>query len=222
LGRCTFGFVIIWVLCSNAYGIGTAAGRDGVFIPLRVKGGIGFGELLYRVRKSIYVGARGQYRNLTLSLNQDRLDSSDITVEPPDRVAGVVEQFRSELLHQTTVSVGPRFQWDTRDNVFYPKHGFLAEVSSDFFSTGLGSKWIYQYYKVASNKYTALSEHQVLALRGMGCAAAGDRVPIYDLCLFGTSNDLRGGPAGSRMRGPSLPDAEEIPDQFQGGLRAGQ
>jgi outer membrane protein assembly factor BamA len=30
----------------------------------------------------------------------------------------------------------------------------------------------------------------------MGCAAAGDRVPIYDLCLFGTSNDLRGYTAG--------------------------
>jgi hypothetical protein len=30
----------------------------------------------------------------------------------------------------------------------------------------------------------------------MGCAAAGDRVPIYDLCLFGTNNDLRGYPGG--------------------------
>jgi len=42
----------------------------------------------------------------------------------------------------------------------------------------------------------SLGEYQVLAFRGMGCAAAGDRVPIYDLCLFGTMNDLRGYPGG--------------------------
>ncbi|MEO8372172.1 MAG: BamA/TamA family outer membrane protein [Candidatus Solibacter sp.] len=92
--------------------------------------------------------------------------------------------------------MGPRFQWDTRDSVFYPKGGFFTEVASDFFSTGLGSKWSYQYYKASFNKYQKLSEHQVLAFRGMGCAAAGDRVPIYDLCLFGTMNDLRGYPGG--------------------------
>ena len=53
-------------------------------------------------------------------------------------------------------------------------------------------KHTYQYYKVAFNKYASLTEHQVLAFRGMGCAAAGKRVPVYDLCLFGAQNDLRG------------------------------
>jgi hypothetical protein len=176
----------------DVYGVGEAAGNEGVFVPLNVSGRVGIGEFLYRLRKSIYVGARGQYRNATLSLNQDRFDSSDITTEPPDKVSGVLDQISNQLLHQTTVSLGPRFQWDTRDSVFYPKHGFLTEVASDFFSTGLGSKWSYQYYKVAFNKYNSLSAHQVLAFRGMGCAAVGDRVPIYDLCLFGTANDLRG------------------------------
>jgi hypothetical protein len=176
----------------DVYGIGAASGREGVFIPLNVKGGVGIGEFLYQLRKSIYLGARAQYRNATLSLNRDRLGSSDITSEPPDKVSGIVEQINNQLLHQRTVSLGPRFQWDTRDSVFYPKEGFLAEVASDFFSTGLGSKWSYQYYKVSFNKYTTLTDHQILAFRGMACAAAGDRVPIYDLCLFGTSNDIRG------------------------------
>jgi len=176
----------------DVYGAGVAAGREGVFIPLKVKGGVGLGEFLYRLRKSVYAGVRAQYRNATLSLNRDRYDSSDITSEPPDKLSGVLDQFNGQLTHQKTVSLGPRFQWDTRDSVFYPRHGFLAEVASDFFSTGLGSKWSYQYYRVGFNKYNALSEHQVLAFRGMTCAAAGDRVPIYDLCLFGTANDLRG------------------------------
>jgi surface antigen Omp85-like protein len=180
----------------DIYGVGKAAGRQGIFVPLSLKGGVGIGEFLYRLRKSIYLGARGQYRNATLSLNQDRLNSSDITAQPPDKFAGVVEQISNQLLHQSTVSLGPRFQWDTRDSVFYPKHGFLMEVASDFFSTRLGSKWSYQYYRVSFNKYNTLSKYQILAFRGMSCAAAGDQVPIYDLCLFGTMNDLRGYTAG--------------------------
>ena len=180
----------------DVYGIGKNAGSQGFYIPLNVDGGAGIGEFLYRLRKGVYLGARGQYRNAKLSLNEKRLESSDITFQPPDKVANVIEQIRSQLLHQTTVSLGPRFQWDSRDGVFYPKRGFLMEVASDFFSTGLGSKWSYQYYRASFNKYSTLSEHQVLAFRGMGCAAAGDRVPIYDLCLFGTMNDLRGYPGG--------------------------
>src|SRR5262249_16776166 len=165
----------------DVYGIGVAAGRQGIFIPLNVDGRAGIGEFLYRIRKNIYLGARGQYRNATLSLNQDRLSSHEITSEPPDRLANVIGQFQGDLLRQTTVSLGPRFQWDSRDSVFYPRQGFLTEVASDFFSTGLGSKWSYQYYRASFNKYSALSEHQVLAFRVMACAAAGDRVPIYDL-----------------------------------------
>ena len=176
----------------DVYGIGAAGGRQGIFIPLNVDGRAGIAEFLYRIRKSMYLGLRGQYRNATLSLNQDRFHSSDITTEPPDQVANIIQQIQNQLLHQTTVSIGPRFQWDTRDSTFYPKHGFLTEVASDFFLTGLGSKWTYQYYKASLNKYNALSEHQTLAFRVMACAAAGSRVPIYDLCLFGTMNDLRG------------------------------
>jgi hypothetical protein len=176
----------------DVYGVGAAAGRQGIFVPLNVKGGVGLGEFLYRLRKGIYLGARGQYRNASLSLNRDRFNSSNITFQPPGKVSSVLEQFRNQLLHQTTASLGPRFQWDTRDSVFYPKKGVLAEVVSDFFSTGIGSKWSYQYYRASFNSYHRLSEYQVLAFHGMGCAAAGDLVPIYDLCLFGTMNDLRG------------------------------
>ena len=176
----------------NVYGIGKAAGDRGIFVPVNVDGRGGIGEFPYGLRKGIYVGVRGQYRNVTLSLDEGRLQSSEVTLQPPDEVANVIGQIQNQLFHQTTVSVGPRFEWDTRNNVFYPEHGFLINVASDFFSTGLGSKWSYQYYKASFNKYNLLSEHQVLAFRAMACAAAGDQVPIYDLCLFGTWNDLRG------------------------------
>ncbi len=180
----------------DIYGVGLAAGNKGVFIPLKTEGGGFFGEFLYGLKKGVYVGARGQYRNLTLSLDQERLGSSDITFQPPEEVANVIEQIREQLFHQRTVSIGPRLEVDTRDNTFYPKKGFLLDLAGDFFAEGLGSAWNYQFYKFGFNKYNKLGDYQVFAFRGMGCAAAGDRVPIYDLCLFGAANDIRGYPGG--------------------------
>ena len=180
----------------DIYGVGKAAGNQGVFVPLNTNGGGFFGEFLFRIKKGVYIGARGQYRNLRLSLDEERLGSSDITSQPPEQTANVIEQIRDQLFQQQTVSIGPRFQWDSRDNVFYPKRGVLMDAALDVFAKGLGSQWNYQFYKIGFNKYNKLSEYQVLAFRGMGCAAAGDHVPIYDLCLFGAANDLRGYAAG--------------------------
>ena len=180
----------------DIYGIGKAAGDNGTYVPLKTKGKGFIGEALYAVKKGVYIGLRGQYRNLRLSLNPERMDSSDVTQEPPEQVASVIDQIGDQLLGQQTVSLGPRFQWDTRDSVFYPKRGVFMDANMDFFSTGLGSKWSYQYYKVGFNKYIQVASTQVVAFRGMACAVAGDRVPIYDLCLFGTTNDIRGYSAG--------------------------
>jgi len=180
----------------DIYGVGLAAGNRGVFVPLKTDGGGFFGEFLYRLKKGIYVGTRGQYRNLTLSLNQEKLDSPDAPVRPPEQIADVVTQIRADLLQQRTVSLGPRFEWDSRDSTFYPKQGLLLDVAADFFAQGLGSKWNYQYYKVGFNKYHRLGDHQVFAFRSMGCAAGGQRIPVYDLCLFGSANDIRGYPGG--------------------------
>jgi hypothetical protein len=180
----------------DLYGIGEESGNRGTYIPLNTDGSGLIGEFLHRISKGVYLGVRGQYRNISLSLNQESLDSSDITSQPPEEVADVIDQLRPHLLRQQTVSLGPRFQWDSRDNVFYPVRGFLTEVASDFFSQSLGSRFTYQYYKLSFNKYNRIDEHQLLAFRGMGCAAAGYHVPIYDLCLFGTNNDLRGYPGG--------------------------
>ena len=72
-----------------------------------MSGRAGIGEFLYRLRKGVYVGARGQYRNATLSLNLDRPESSDITFQPPDQVANVIDEIRNQLLH----FIRRRFLW---------------------------------------------------------------------------------------------------------------
>jgi hypothetical protein len=177
---------------ANIYGVGKGAGDRGAFLPLTVSGsGLIFEPLFFRMHKGVYLGARFQYRNLTMKVNRDELDlPAQVGDLPP-----ILEKIRNEVadfFKQRTLSLGPRFQWDTRDNAYYPVKGFLLDSGIDLFSENIGSKFTYQYTKIAFNKYTGIGQRQVLAFRVMGCAATGDHVPIYDICLFGTSNDLRG------------------------------
>lgn len=174
----------------DLFGVGKVSGDRGLSIPVNVKGTALFTEPLFRVRKGIYLGARFQYRSLKLSIDRD-LESN-----PPAEIADIIDVTRDNLLRQRTVAAGPRFQWDTRDDKFYPRRGVLLDSGIDLFAKAIGSEFTYQYYEAAINKYIGLGDHQVIALRGMGCAAAGDQVPVYDLCLFGFQNDLRGYSAG--------------------------
>jgi len=108
-------------------------------------------------------------------------------------IAGAVP---SDLLNTRTVAIGPHLQRDTRDDQFYPTKGSVLNAGGDFFLKALGSKFDYQIYQVRFEGYRSLSERQVLAFGSIGCAAAGDRVPFYDLCLYGARNYVRGYSAG--------------------------
>ncbi len=180
---------------ADVYGVGKLAGDRDLYVPLNFSGSAFILESLFRIRKNMYVGPRFQYRNVTMSLNREKLNLPD-GVNPPPSIQEVIDELAADLFKQKTVAIAPRFQWDTRDSAYYPHHGILLESGVDLFATGLGSKFTYQYYKTAFNLYASLSSRQVIAFRGMGCAAAGDHVPVYDLCLFGSSNDLRGYSAG--------------------------
>src|SRR4051812_49136899 len=147
----------------DIYGIGKSAGDNGTFIPLKTKGKGFISEALFALKKGLYVGMRGQYRNLRLSLNQERFDDSDITHEVPEKVAAVIDQIGDQLLGQQTASLGPRIQWDSRNSTFYPTKGIFMDINADFFGTGLGSKWNYEFYKVAFNKYIQVAKTQVIA-----------------------------------------------------------
>ncbi len=180
---------------ADIFGVGKPSGDQGLSLPVTGKGSGVLGEFLFRLRKGIYLGPRAQYRNLTLSLNQEELDTPHVD-DLPGKLKDVLSDIQADLFQQKTVAIGPRFQWDTRDSTFYPRRGVFMDFGIDLFSTALGSEFTYQYYKFGFNKYTSVGKDQVFAVRGMGCAAAGDHVPFYDLCLFGSSNDLRGYPAG--------------------------
>lgn len=165
------------------FGVGPLAGQREFEVPLNFRGKFLLGEGLVRVHPNqVYVGARFQARDISAGLNLDGRGNV------PDDIIGAV----ADLLHTRTVSVGPRFLWDTRDNTFYPTRGHKYELGANFFSTGIGSRFTYQTYTAAFNKFVSLGDKQVFAYRAMGCAATGTRVPVYDLCLYGSNNDLRG------------------------------
>lgn len=170
------------------FGVGPLAGHRGIRVPLNFSGKGFLLQGLYRVHPDqVYVGARFQIRELSTRLN---LNGANV---PQD----IIEAVPRDLLRARTVALGPRFLWDTRDNNFYPTKGHQFEVGANFFGKGLGSRFTYQTYSIAFNKYFSLDEKQVIAYRVMGCSANGRRVPIYDLCLFGSSNDLRGYATGN-------------------------
>jgi hypothetical protein len=159
------------------FGIGRVPGREPISVPLKSGGTIFFGEFLRNVGHDIFVGPRYQRRNLYA-----RLDG-------PQTPGGF--EIPTIDLQAVSSALGFHVQRDKRDSTFYPTKGSLVDVTGDFFLKGLGSRRQYQTYKVSYNGYREIAPKQILAYRGMICSA-NQSVPFYDLCLYGTNNDLRG------------------------------
>jgi hypothetical protein len=165
------------------FGVGLISGKAGVSIPIKSDGKFLFGEVLRRVARHVYVGGRVQYRKL------------DISIAPAEGGGSQRIDIPEIELNAQTVALGLKASRDTRDDTFYPTRGSSLDFTGDFFDQAWGSRFEYQTYKLSFNKYEKLSAREVLAFRATGCAANG-RVPFYDLCMYGASNDLRGYTAG--------------------------
>jgi hypothetical protein len=159
------------------FGIGRLANRPPVSIEIHQGGTVFFGEFLRNVGKNIFVGPRYQHRSLYARLGGEQTPGG-FEIPAID-------------IQSTTVAVGIHVQRDLRDSTFYPRKGSIFNWTGDFFDQSIGSKRQYQTYKLQYNHYHAMGEKQVLAYRGMICSA-NQNVPFYDLCFFGTNNDLRG------------------------------
>jgi hypothetical protein len=159
------------------YGTGASAGTDGTSVPIIQKATAFAPELLLHVEKRTFVGLR--YRGM-------RVETAVETGSLPPAIASVLPN--SIII--TSSGVGPRVTFDTRDNDMNPSAGVLAELRANFADEAFGSDFDYQTYEVSGNLYRRAGPG-VLALRAMACKAS-DRTPLFDLCLFGANNDLRG------------------------------
>ena len=159
------------------YGAGAAAGTNGTSVPIVQKAAAFAPELLFSLGKGAFLGLR--YRGVRV---ETALEGGSL----PPSIAAVLP----DSLTITSSGIGPKATLDTRDNDMSPAAGALIELRTNFADGAFGSDFDYQTAELAANWYRRLGAG-VLALRGFVCQAS-DRTPLFDLCLYGANNDLRG------------------------------
>jgi len=182
------------------YGIGRIPGTAGIKVAMRQSGSAFLGEFMRNVGKNIFVGPRYQYRKLTAS-------TEGIT-PPGGFVIPAID------LTSTTSSLGFHIQRDLRDSTFYPRHGSLLDVKTDFFAKALGSNRTYQTFSISYSGYHSLGKKQVLAYQAAGCGVS-DTTPFFDLCFYGAKSLIRGYTAGEfqdrRLVASQIEFRQELP-----------
>ena len=163
------------------YGAGADAGTDGTSVPVVQKALAFAPELLLQVAKRTFVGVR--YRGVRV---ETALESGTL----PPAIAAVLPN----SITIVSSGFGPKATLDTRDNDMTPSSGALVELRTNFADEAFGSDFDYQTYELSGNTYRRVGPG-VLALRGLACQVSGS-TPLFDLCLYGSSGDLRGYEAG--------------------------
>jgi hypothetical protein len=171
------GFLAYINLRYPFYGIGSSAGTNGVGIPIQQKAFAFAPELLFKVARGVFLGAR--YRGVRVDT---ALDTADVT----PGLAPILDLSATV----TTSGIGPVAVLDTRDNEMSPASGWLADFRANFAEQTLGSDGRYRTFSASANRFQPLGRG-VLALRAYACGVS-DLTPLFDLCLFGAGNDLRG------------------------------
>jgi hypothetical protein len=159
------------------FGKGSAAGTEGRSVPIQQKAFAFAPELFYQLGNGAFVGLR--YRGV-------RVDTSLDTAEAPPPLAGLAQTTGSI----TSSGFGPLALLDTRDNEMSPSAGWLAAFRANFAQSTFGGDDQYRTFSLEANRYARLGPG-VLALRAYACGAT-ERTPLFDLCLYGAGNDLRG------------------------------
>ena len=153
------------------YGIG---GGD-LALAYTLKGWATFHELMRRVGASDhFFGARLLYMDLESNL---RADFSGTGLTPRE-------------FAQRTTELGLRYQFDSRDNIFFTKHGIEGALDVMVSREALGSDNDFETYRTHVFAYQPFGDRIVGAMRLDARAARGD-IPFYQLPFI----DMRGVPA---------------------------
>ena len=91
----------------------------------------------------------------------------------------------------TVSGAGLRFIYDTRDHIFYPRHGELFQLQFTFYHRTLGSSSDFSCLTVNLRKYLPLSLNQALAFQFLLESRYGD-IPFLMMSELGGSQLLRG------------------------------
>jgi len=94
-------------------------------------------------------------------------------------------------LKNNVATLGLTAKVDTRDKDYSPGNGFLIQAAFDGGLNDFTTRQAYTRATLFLNRYDTVADDLVLASHGSFCGEGG-QVPIFDLCLFGSQNDLRG------------------------------
>src|SRR3984885_10519889 len=101
------------------YGIGNAAGNQGISIPIHQGGRALLIEPLVRLKWNVFLGPRYQWRSLGISFTGENL--------PPGF------EFIPQERNTKTSALGFHLQQDRRNSQFYASKGLLADLIGDIF-----------------------------------------------------------------------------------------
>lgn len=163
------------------YGIGSNAAAREDPLKIRQEGVIGVIDATMRAAPHFYVGLRARYLDLNTSIRS--------AATRPDH------KIPARELATRVVTLGPAFEYDTRDSPFAPRHGVLVSGRWLFASKDLGGDFDHSRLTMDANLYKPVGERDVLAFRGAVCRASAS-APFFETCPFGQSNDLRGYASG--------------------------
>jgi outer membrane protein assembly factor BamA len=172
------------------YGIGSTAASN-QFININQTGAGGLIEGLMRVAPHTYLGPR--YIGLELRTTLPSIEKFGITIP-------------SLQLKSTNSQLGPSFVYDSRNSQYGPSSGIYSTAQWMFSEPEFGSKFQYDKGTVDVNGYFSLGPSTVLAARISACATSKG-APFYDICLYGSRNDLRGYSTG-QYRDPRMAAAQ--------------
>lgn len=164
------------------FGVGSAAGRRGISVPIKQEAYGGLAKGMVRVAPHTYVGGQYRYLSMTTTIRIENLPLPDLEI--PQRE-----------LQSATGSLGLTGEYDSRDDEFQPGKGLYATGTWMQAAENFGSDFDYGRVEATVNGYHRRGEKSVWAWRGSACWS-GDGAPFYDICNYGMSNDLRGYPAG--------------------------
>jgi len=185
----------------NFYGVGRAAGDQGIALPIQQTGAVAMLKALRRVSESIYVGAGYRYIDSRVGLDIDAQRTPEI----------------DNALHTGVrlTSSGPTLAavYDTRDLNTNPRSGSYVEAELIFPSAAFGSDSTYHRLNIKASHYITLAEKYTLAGRLSLCDAS-EQTPFFDLCLFGSGNDLRGYAVGRYQDRSMFAAQAELRTQF--------
>jgi outer membrane protein assembly factor BamA len=180
------------------YGVGNAAGSSGRFVPINQAGNLF--QLLFvgRVAPHFYVG--GQMRSISIRTG----------FKLPDVAGEILDNGGPLSKLDTNIStLGVAAIYDSRNKDYSPTGGSLVDADFDIGIHSLIASNDYMRTTVSYSRYDELADGLVLASHASLCGTGGN-VPIFELCLMGSNNDIRGYGVGQYQDKAMFTEQEEL------------